>query len=249
MFVKIGPGRVSNVAVCGLYSETPRMSDGSRSLVNWMRRKLEAQRAASARAPSFSSYSALQLRHDGRIGQRGGVAERAALGDVAQQAAHDLARPRLRQVRRNRMSSGRDRADLVATCSRRSSLQLLVADALLHRDERGDRLALHLVRAADDGGLRDRRVVDQRALHFHRADAVAGHVQHVVDAAEDPEVAVVVALRAVAREVDAVPARPVVLAEALVVAPDRAQHARPRLRDGQVAAPARCRPPQSARPR
>ena len=54
---------------------------------------------------------------------------------------------------------------------------------------------------ADHGRLGDRRVVDQRALDLHRADAVAGHVQHVVDAAQDPEVAVLVALGAVAGEV------------------------------------------------
>src|SRR5690606_13313236 len=63
MFVKIGPGRVSNAAVCGLYSDTPRMSDGSRSLVNCTRRKLSPSAAASARAsvvlptPGMSSNS------------------------------------------------------------------------------------------------------------------------------------------------------------------------------------------------
>ena len=40
----------------------------------------------------------LQLRDDARIRESRGVAERLALGDVAQQPAHDLARPRLRQV-------------------------------------------------------------------------------------------------------------------------------------------------------
>ena len=40
----------------------------------------------------------LQLRDDRGIRQRRRVAERLAFGDVAQQAAHDLARARLRQV-------------------------------------------------------------------------------------------------------------------------------------------------------
>ena len=75
--------------------------------------------------------------------------------------------------------------------------------AVLQRDERRDRLALDLVRPADDRRFGDARVIDQRALHFHRADAVAGDVQHVVHAAEQPEVAVGVELRAVAGEVDA----------------------------------------------
>ena len=91
----------------------------------------------------------------------------------------------------------------LATCSLSSSASSSVpVDAFLHGDERGDRLALDLVRAADDGGLGHARMIDQRALDFHRADAVPGDVQHVVDAAEQPEVAVVVALGAVAGEVD-----------------------------------------------
>src|SRR6185437_8755271 len=40
----------------------------------------------------------LELGDHGRIGQRGGVAQRAAFGDVAQKTAHDLARPRFRQI-------------------------------------------------------------------------------------------------------------------------------------------------------
>ncbi len=36
MFVKIGPGLVSKSAVCGLYTDTPSTSDGSRSDVNWI---------------------------------------------------------------------------------------------------------------------------------------------------------------------------------------------------------------------
>ena len=74
----------------------------------------------------------------------------------------------------------------------------------LQRDERGDRLALDLVRPADDGGFGDLRMIDERALDFHRAEAMPRDVQHVVDAAEQPEVAVLVAARAVAGEVRAV---------------------------------------------
>src|SRR4051794_37570243 len=42
----------------------------------------------------------LELLHDRRIAQRRDVAQLAALGDVAQQPAHDLARARLGQVAR-----------------------------------------------------------------------------------------------------------------------------------------------------
>src|SRR5215831_13911020 len=39
----------------------------------------------------------LQRRNDVRICERGGIPERPPFGDVAQQPAHDLSRPRLRQ--------------------------------------------------------------------------------------------------------------------------------------------------------
>ena len=82
-------------------------------------------------------------------------------------------------------------------------------------------------------------MIDERALHFHRADAVAGDVQHVVDAAEQPEVALVVALGAVAGEVDVRrPAAPVLLHVAIGIAVDAAQHRRPRPREREQAAAA-----------
>ena len=95
-------------------------------------------------------------------------------------------------------------------------------------DERADGLAGRLVVAADDRGLGHRGVLDERRLDLGRRDAVAGDVHDVVDAAEQPEVAVVVALGAVAGEVPAGEARPVRLRVALGVAPDAAQHRRPR---------------------
>ncbi len=57
---------------------------------------------------------ALEPRDDIRIGERRRVAERLAFGDVAQQAPHDLARSRLRQVGGEQNLIGpRDRADLL----------------------------------------------------------------------------------------------------------------------------------------
>ncbi|KAG1248330.1 hypothetical protein G6F65_019678 [Rhizopus arrhizus] len=73
-----------------------------------------------------------------------------------------------------------------------------------------------------------------RRFDFHRAQAVARHVQHVVDAAHDPEVAVRVALRAVAGQVVATQfRREVALLEAFRVAPDVADHRRPRTLDDE----------------
>ena len=62
---------------------------------------------------------------------------------------------------------------------------------------------------AADGRLGHLLVVDQRALDLDRRDAVAGDVHHVVDAAEQPEVAVLVDPRAVAGEVHVRVLRPV----------------------------------------
>src|SRR5438874_2083078 len=76
--------------------------------------------------------------------------------------------------------------------------------ALLERHEGGDRLACDVVRASDDRGLGDARVIDERALDLHRADAMAGDVDDVVDAAKQPVVPVRVAFCAVAGDIDPV---------------------------------------------
>ncbi len=65
---------------------------------------------------------------------------------------------------------------------------------------------------------------------------MAGNVQHVIDAAHDPEVAVLVAPGAVAREVDVRDLAPVLGAVPVVVAVDGAEHARPGALDHQVTA-------------
>ena len=54
---------------------------------------------------------------------------------------------------------------------------------------------------ADHRCFRDLRVTDQRALDFRGAESMTGDVQHVVDAADDPEITVLVAARAVAGEI------------------------------------------------
>ena len=62
---------------------------------------------------------------------------------------------------------------------------------LLQHDERADRLAGHVVGTADDRSFGDHRIRDQRRLDLHRAQPMARNVEHVVDAAHDREVAVV----------------------------------------------------------
>ena len=84
-------------------------------------------------------------------------------------------------------------------------LDQLVAPRLAgdERDVAVDALALESVRIADDRRLGDLRMRDERAFDLRRAEPVARHVDHVVDAAGDPVVAVRVAAAAVAGEVGA----------------------------------------------
>src|SRR5450759_4557574 len=75
-------------------------------------------------------------------------------------------------------------------------------------------------------------MLDEGRLYFHRPDAMAGDVQHVIDPAQYPEISVTIALCTIAREIQIGTARPfreVRLDVALVVAPYRAQHRWPRL--------------------
>src|SRR5687767_924841 len=82
-------------------------------------------------------------------------------------------------------------------------------------------------------------MLDERRLDLHRADAVAGDVENVIDASEDPEVAIVVALRPIAGEVEIWATGPlgeISLHVPLVVAPDRPQHRRPWAREREQTA-------------
>src|SRR6202044_3537972 len=77
---------------------------------------------------------------------------------------------------------------------------------------------------------------DERGFDFHGAEAMATHVDDVVDAAHEPEVAVGVLARAVAGGVATWNVGPVGLLEALIVAVDRASHRRPGLANDKQAA-------------
>src|SRR5919107_1320728 len=140
---------------------------------------------------------ALELLHHVGVAQRGDVAELLALGDVAQQAAHDLARAGLGQV--------------------------VGPDDPLRPGELADALG-------------DERVRHDRRLDLGRRHAVAGDVDHVVDAPDDPEVVVGVLARGVADEVRLLAELlEVRLDVAVVVAEQRAQHAGPRLLEDEQA--------------
>src|SRR3546814_468203 len=157
-----------------------------------------------------------------RVGQRAGIPKLVGrvLGDLAQDAAHDLARAGLGQARGPLdVVGGGGGADLGADLLHQLLAQLL---ALLFAGHQGyvgvDALALDVVRETDHRGLGHLWVQHQRAFHLGGADAVAADVDHVVDAASNPVVAVGVAAAAVAAEVHARIGLEVGVDEALVVA-------------------------------
>ena len=141
-----------------------------------------------------------------------------------------------------------------ATCSRISVDQLVGAlEVALERDEGADRLAGVLVGLADHRRLGDLRVRDDRRLDLGGREPVAGDVDHVVDAADHPEVAVLVLARGVADEVGLLAElREVGLDVAVVLLVERAQH-RPATGVAAPAGPARprprCPPRRAPRPR
>ena len=77
-------------------------------------------------------------------------------------------------------------------------------EPVLERDEGLDHLADGGIGLADDGRLGHRGMIGQRVLDLERTDQVPGGLDHVVGAADEPEVAVGVALDEVAGQVEAV---------------------------------------------
>ena len=94
----------------------------------------------------------------------------------------------------------------------------------LQRDERLDDLADHGIGLADHSGLRDGRMLHQRALDLERPDQVPGGLDDVVGTADEPEVAVGVAPGEIAGQVPAVGKA---LAVALFLIEIAAEHRRP----------------------
>ena len=121
-------------------------------------------------------------------------------------------------------------------------------------DEGADRLAGVLVGLADHRRLGDLLVGDDRRLDLGGREPVAGDVDDVVDPADHPEVAVLVAARGVADQVGLLAeAREVGLDEALLLLVEGAQHRGPGPRQDQqplaLARPARRRSRRPPRPR
>ena len=172
-----------------------------------------------------------QIGDDRGIGQRRHVTKLLMLvgRDLAQDATHDLAGACLGQRRRplDQVRRG-DRADLLAhPLSQLGAQRLAGLVAGFQGDVGIDRLTLDIVRIADTGRFGDLGMRHQRAFDLGGADTVAGDVDHVVDPAGDPVIAVGVAARAVAGEILALEGREIGLDEALMVAEHRAHLAGP----------------------
>src|SRR5262249_33261412 len=228
-------GRYAAPAILSDYSALPchvvnlQVELGTNSLpqTNWPRRP-RLRRGRPRRLLLFSVL-VLQLRNHRRIGQRRSIPERLALGDVPQEAPHDFARPGLGQiVRPDQVVWSGEGADLLGDVGLDLVHQRLGAlRAVLEGDKGGDGLTLDPVGAADHCRLGDERVIHQRGLDLHRGDAMAGDIHHVVDPPEQPEVAVLVDLGAVAGEVDSRVAAPVLRDESIWIPVDPAKHPRP----------------------
>ena len=118
----------------------------------------------------------------------------------------------------------------IATCSRICVGDLIGAvDVALEGDEGADRLTRGLVGLADHRRLGHLAVRDDRGLDLSGRHAMPGDVDHVVDPAEDPEVAVLVLAGGVTDDVGRVAEPPVVgLPVPVVLLVQRPQHPGPR---------------------
>ena len=90
---------------------------------------------------------------------------------------------------------------------------------------------------ADHGGLSNTLMGHQSRFHFHGAQTVPGDIQHIIDAAHNPEIAVLVLTGTVAGQIIfAAKFRPVGIHITLLIAPDGAQHGRERFGNHQITA-------------
>ena len=99
------------------------------------------------------------------------------------------------------------------------------------RDEHRNRFALEIVGPTHGRRFGHGRMADQRTFDFDRTQTMTGNIQHVVDAAHDPVVAVGVAACVVAGQILAGDLAPVDVLVPIIVAPDAAEHSGPRVCD------------------
>ena len=98
------------------------------------------------------------------------------------------------------------------------------------------RLPFDFVRDGCDGGFCDRGMTDQGAFDFGGADAMAGHVDHVIDAAHEPVIPFIINTTAIAGEVEIFEDGKVDIDEAFVIAPHGSHDAGPGFGDAEFSA-------------
>ena len=182
---------------------------------------------------------------DGWILQGAGVlGDGLALGQGAQQAAHDLAGTGLGQVftKADVLGLG-NRPDFFGNpvaqfFGNRFGFVAAGAGPLQHH-KCANRLARQIIGAADHGSFGDQiGLGHERGLNFHGSHAVAGYVEHVINTAGDTEIATVcTAHRTVTGKVQLAThfLGEIGLFETLGIIPDGADHGRPRALDDQDA--------------
>src|SRR5712691_8824583 len=169
-----------------------------------------------------------QFCQDAQVFKRGGVTlDFSAGSDLFEEPAHDFAGARFGQGIRKanivRLGDGPDLfGDMLAQFFTQGGLG---AEATFEGDEGNQRLTFEIIRSADHRGLGNFWMADERALDLRGADAMAGNIEDIIDAANDPEIAVFVLPAAITGEVAALDLAPINLFVALRIAPEAAQHA------------------------
>src|SRR5215204_1713976 len=192
---------------------------------------------ATLKAPAGSKVPLALLRslllqsvHGAWVSQGRGVAQVvAAFGNGSQDAAHDLAAPRLREVvGEDHLVRCGDGSDPPADVLTEVALELVRAFPVSLEAHVGeDGLTFVLVMSAYYSRLGHGLVGDQGVLDLYGRDPVPGDVHHVVDAARDPVVAILVAPGSVPDEVHPVVDLPVALLVTLRILVEGAEHRRP----------------------
>ena len=92
------------------------------------------------------------------------------------------------------------------------------------------------MRHGRDGGFGNFRVAHERALDFRRADAMAGNIDDIVHATEQPVIAIGIHAATVAGEIHIFVGGKIGVDETVVVAPSRPHNSRPRFFNAQFSA-------------
>ena len=178
-----------------------------------------------------------------RVEQRADIAHVAGVsfGDFAEDAAHDFAGASFGQARDDLNLVGLSNAANFGhhgfddTGFGHLDFEFGSGHAVLTDDVGVNTLALHLVRIAHHGTFHHVLALVDGVFDFGGAEAVAAHIDNVIDATDDAVEAILVAPGPVAGEIVAGVRRELGLAGAFVVAPGGANHPRPAALDDQVA--------------